>query len=151
MSMRRHAYQNGEAASVHQNLEQLKFVLFQNKSYNYITRLGLNQPEKNDRAQMRRKEKHMKVVLVPGPRNEELIEYVRSLLALDHDSEEWDDACVELYSHIKEADASDMMDALYYASELRDEAVKDQEKYLTWLMTDEEYGYFVDRMVGENN
>jgi hypothetical protein len=100
---------------------------------------------------MHRKEKNMKVVLVPGPRNEKLIEYVRSLLALDHDSEEWDDACVELYSHIKEADASDMMDALYYASELRDEAVKDQEKYLTWLMTDEEYGYFVDRMVGENN
>lgn len=51
LSVRRHAYQNGEAASVHQNLEQLEFVLFQNKSYNYITRLGLNQPEKNDRAQ----------------------------------------------------------------------------------------------------
>ena len=43
-----------------------------------------------------------------------------------------------------------MMDALYYASDLRDAAVKDQEKYFTWLMTDEEYGYYVDRMVGEN-
>ena len=73
----------------------------------------------------------MKVVIVPGPRNEELIQYVSNLLALDHDSEEWDDAYAELYSHIKEADASDMMDALYYASELRDEAIKDQEKYLT--------------------
>ena len=92
----------------------------------------------------------MKVVLVPGPRNEELIAYVRSLLALDRESDEWIQASEELYSHIKEADASDMMDALYYASELRDAAVKDQEKYLTWLMTDEEYGYYVDRMVGEN-
>lgn len=46
LSMRRHAYQNGEAASVHQNLEQLKFVLFQNKGYNCITRLGQNRPEK---------------------------------------------------------------------------------------------------------
>lgn len=92
----------------------------------------------------------MKVVMVPGPRNEELIQYVSKLLALDHDSEEWDDAYAELSSHIKEADASDMMDALYYASNRRAEAIADQEKYLNWLMTDEEYGYFLDRMTGES-
>lgn len=91
----------------------------------------------------------MKVVLIPGPRNEELIKYVNSLLSLDRDSDEWADAYAELYGHIKEPDASDMMDALYYASDIRDEAMKDQEKYLTWLMTDEEYGYFLDRMAGE--
>lgn len=39
-----------------------------------------------------------------------------------------------------------MMDAMYYASECRDAGVADQEKYLTWLMTDEEYGYFLERM-----
>lgn len=91
----------------------------------------------------------MKVKLLPGPRNEELIEYVRNLLALDRDSEEWYDAYGDLYGHIKEADASDMMDALYYASEYREAALADQEKYLNWLMTHEEYGYFLDRMIGD--
>ena len=90
----------------------------------------------------------MKVKLVPGPRNEELIEYVRKIFELDRDSEEFEDAYYELYGHNKEADASDMMDAMYYASECRDAGVADQEKYLTWLMTDEEYGYFLDRMAG---
>lgn len=91
----------------------------------------------------------MKVKLLPGPRNEELIECVHNLLALDRDSEEWYDAYGDIYGHIKEADASDMMDALYYASEYREAALVDQEKYLNWLMTNEEYGYFLDRMIGD--
>ena len=93
----------------------------------------------------------MKVVLVPGPRNEELIDYVHTLLTLDPNSEEWENAYAELYEHIKEPDASDMMDALYYASNRRDEAIKDQEKYLTHLMTHEEYGYYLDRILGLND
>ena len=92
----------------------------------------------------------MKVVMVPGPRNEELIQYVSKLLSLERDSDEWAEAYDELYSHSSETDASDMMDALYYASNRRAEAIADQEKYLNWLMTDEEYGYFLDRMTGES-
>ena len=92
----------------------------------------------------------MKVVLVPGPRNKELIQYVSKLLSLDRDSDEWAEAYDELYSHSGEPNASDMMDALYYASNRRAEAIADQEKYLNWLMTDEEYGYFLDRMTGES-
>ena len=93
----------------------------------------------------------MKVVMVPGPRNEELIQYVSKLLSLERDSDEWAEAYDELYSHSSETDASDMMDAMYYASECREAGVEDQEKYLTWLMTDEEYGYFLDRMAGIEN
>lgn len=92
----------------------------------------------------------MKVVLVPGPRNEELIQYVSKILSLDRDSDEWAEAYDELYSHSSEPDASDMMDALYYASNRSAEAIADQEKYLNWLMTDEEYCHFLDRMTGES-
>ena len=46
LNVRRHACQNGIIPSVHQNLAQLKFVSFQNKSYNYIARLGLSNPTK---------------------------------------------------------------------------------------------------------
>lgn len=90
----------------------------------------------------------MKVKLVPGPRNEELIEFVRRIFTLDPESDEFADAYEALQSHIKEPTASDMMDAAYYASECREAGVADQEMYLTWLMTDEEYGYFLDRMAG---
>ena len=90
----------------------------------------------------------MKVKLIPGPRNEELIEHVRKIFQLDRDSEEFENAYVELHSYIKEPNASDMMDAMYYASECREAGVADQEKYLNWLMTDEEFGYFLDRMAG---
>ena len=90
----------------------------------------------------------MKVNLVPGPRNEELIEYVRKIFELDRNSEEFEDAYAELYGYIKEPNASDMMDAMYYASECREAGVENQEKYLNWLMTDEEFGYFLDRMAG---
>lgn len=41
LSVRRHAYQNGVAPSVQENSTQLKFVFSQIKSYNYITRLGI--------------------------------------------------------------------------------------------------------------
>lgn len=90
----------------------------------------------------------MKVKLVPGPRNEELIVFVRRIFTLDPESDEFVDAYEALQSHIKEPTASDMMDAAYYASECREAGVADQEKYLTWLMTDEEYWYFLDRMAG---
>ena len=47
LSVRRHAYQSSGAPSVQENLAQLKFVFSQIKSYNYITRLGLNPLRKN--------------------------------------------------------------------------------------------------------
>ena len=46
VSMRRHAYRSSVAPSLHQNLEQLKFVFYQIKSYNYITRLGVEPTKK---------------------------------------------------------------------------------------------------------
>lgn len=48
LSVRQHTCQSSGAPLVHQNLVQLKFVFYQIKSYNYITRLELNQPRENN-------------------------------------------------------------------------------------------------------
>ena len=47
LSVRQHTCQSSGAPLVHQNFVQLKFVFFQIKSYNNITRLELNQPREN--------------------------------------------------------------------------------------------------------
>lgn len=89
----------------------------------------------------------MKVKLVPGPRNEELIERIRRLIkskdqvALD--------GYLELLSYKNTPEASAFLDALYYASQTGEAGLKDQEEYFDWLLFEEEFNYFVDRMTGE--
>lgn len=89
----------------------------------------------------------MKVKLVPGPRNEELIERIRRLIkskdqvALD--------GYLELLSYKRTPEASAFLDALYYASQTGEAGLKDQEEYFDWLLLEEEFNYFVDRMTGE--
>ena len=93
----------------------------------------------------------MKIRMIPGPRNEEMIDHVRKLFTLDQDSEEWEAIWDEVTDYKKTPEALDMMDALYYASEYGEDGLLDQEYYLNWLMAYEEFDYFLDRMFGEIN
>ena len=89
----------------------------------------------------------MKVTIVPGPRNEELIERVCRILQCKGQSTL--DGYLELVSHKNTPEASVWLDALYYASQTGDDGLKDQEAYFDWLLLDDEFNYFVDRMSGE--
>ena len=89
----------------------------------------------------------MKVKLIPGPRDEEKIAAIQN--ARKSLSEEdfyyfLDDYCS------KGCENQDVwFDALYYASEYGDAALNSQEKYLNWLLRDEEYDYFINRLLGD--
>ena len=89
----------------------------------------------------------MKVTIVPGPRNEELIERVRRMLKCEEQNTL--DEYLELISHKNTPEASAWLDALYYASQTGDAGLKDQESYFDWLLLDDDFNYFVDRMSGE--
>lgn len=89
----------------------------------------------------------MKVCIVPGPRNEEVIERMRGLLT--HTDKTALDGYLELLSYKNTPEASAMLDALYYASQTGEAGLKDQEAYFDWLLMDDEFNYFIDRMSGE--
>ena len=89
----------------------------------------------------------MKVCIVPGPRNEEMIEHMRRILTCEDKLAL--DGYLELLSYKNTPEASAMLDALYYASQTGKAGLKDQEAYLDWLLMDDEFNYFIDRMSGE--
>ena len=88
----------------------------------------------------------MKVKLIPGPRDEEKIAIIQN--ARKSLSEE-DFYCFLNQYCSKGCNNQDVwFDALYYASEYGDKALKGQEAYLNWLLRDEEYDYFIERLLG---
>ena len=85
----------------------------------------------------------MKVMLVPGPRNEELIaEILKNKATMDE--EDWWGYVHDLVADHEE----DNFDALYYACENGDAMLEDQATYFhDCLLWDERY-YYADRMGG---
>lgn len=79
----------------------------------------------------------MKVVLVPGPRNEELIEKIREI----KQKQDWDNLSIE--------GSSEMYDAMYYACECGSIMLEDQRRYLEWLLLEEESQYYEERMLSD--
>ncbi len=85
----------------------------------------------------------MRVVLVPGPRDEELIaEILKNKATMDE--EDWWEYVHDLVSEHEEGN----FDALYYACENGDAMLEDQATYFRdCLLWDERY-YYADRMGG---
>ena len=88
----------------------------------------------------------MTVKLIHGPRNEEkiaIIQNARKSLSED------DFYCFLDQNCSNSCDNQDVwFDALYYASEHGDAALESQEEYFNWLLRNEEYQYFIDRLLG---
>ncbi len=86
----------------------------------------------------------MKIKMIPGPRNEELILKVREAIAdcrADKNS-------AAIYDLSIEYGLVEVFDALYYACENREEMLQDQtESLLDWLYC-EETDYYISRMIG---
>lgn len=82
----------------------------------------------------------MKIKMIPGEYNAELVEKVKNI-KLHSNHEEELEALEAAYG--KDA----LMDALYYACEARDERLADQEAYFRQQLTDEEFAYFVERFL----
>ena len=88
----------------------------------------------------------MKVKLIPGPRDEEKITIIQN--ARESLSEDDFYCFLDQYCS-KGCENQDVwFDALYYASEHGDVGVKEQEAYFNWLLADEEYQYFIERLLG---
>ena len=84
----------------------------------------------------------MKVVLIPGPRNEELIAEMLEVKSR-MDAEEWEEYMTDCVCQ-----GDEYMDAMYYICENGDEMLEDQAAYLhERLIYDEKY-YYAGRMGG---
>ena len=84
----------------------------------------------------------MKVVLIPGPRDEELIAEILEAKS-KMDADEWEEYMIDI---VCQGDA--YMDAMYYACENGDEMLEDQVAYFhERLIYDEKY-YYAGRMGG---
>lgn len=92
---------------------------------------------------MRRKENRMKVMLVPGPRNEELISLIKKVKDANTD-EAWE--LLDEYEGTEE-----YLDALFYACECGEEMLREQTEYFQWLLLNEEDEYYIDRMLADYN
>jgi len=94
----------------------------------------------------------MKVILVPGPRNEELIREILEFKAKTAAAQDFEsfESSVEWIGYV-DACASmgdEYMDALYYACENGDEMLEEQGRYFhDCLLYDEKY-YYAARMGG---
>ena len=86
----------------------------------------------------------MKIMMIPGERNEELILKVREATA-DCRADENSDALDNL---IDEYGLVDVFDAMYYACENRDEMLQQQTDYFLNLLYCEESNYYISRMTG---
>ena len=102
----------------------------------------------------------MKVILEVGPRNEEIIAQVKSILngtfvcpgfenGFDGETEE----SIVLYQQIaldelaeKCETKDELLDALYYACGERRDGLSDRECYFQELMCGDEFSYFVDAL-----
>lgn len=82
----------------------------------------------------------MKIKLIPGEYNAELVEKVKNI-KLNPECEEDLDELKEIYG------VEALMDALYYACESRDERLADQEAYFQQQLMDEEFTYFLERFL----
>ena len=82
----------------------------------------------------------MKIKMIPGEYNAELVEKVKNIKLQPDYEEELEDLEA---AYGKDA----LMDALYYACETRDERLADQEAYFQQQLTDEEFSYFVERFL----
>lgn len=85
----------------------------------------------------------MKIVLVPGPRNEKLISLIKKVKDANTD-EAWE--MLEEYEGTEE-----YLDALFYACECGEEMLREQTEYFQWLLLNEEDEYYVDRMLADYN
>lgn len=84
----------------------------------------------------------MKVVLVPGPRNEELIREIKRM-KIELSSEEWEEYVCEL---VEQGD--EYFDALYYACENGAENLETQARYFHELLLYHEKDYYAGLMGG---
>ena len=85
----------------------------------------------------------MKVVLVPGPRNEELINLIKQVKASDTD-EAW-----ERLQEYEYRNPEAYMDALFYACQCGEEMLREQIEYFQYALMEEEKEYFVQRMLAD--
>jgi len=86
----------------------------------------------------------MKIMMIPGERNEELILKVREATAAcraDVNSDALDNL-------IDEYGLVDVFDAMYYACENRDEMLQQQTDYFLDLLYCDEADYYISRMTG---
>ena len=84
----------------------------------------------------------MKIMMIPGERNEELILKVREATAAcraDVNSDALDNL-------IDEYGLVDVFDAMYYACENRDEMLQQQTDYFLDLLYCDEVDYYISRM-----
>ncbi|MGN0990519.1 MAG: hypothetical protein ACI4O4_03595 [Candidatus Ventricola sp.] len=84
----------------------------------------------------------MKVVLIPGPRDEELIEEMLEAKSR-MDGEEWEEYMLDCASRGEE-----YMDAIYYICENGDEMLEEQAQYFENCLLGDESAYYVARMGG---
>ena len=84
----------------------------------------------------------MKVVLVAGPRNEEMVREIREMKET-LSAEDWMEYCSS-NAHL----GDEFFDALYYACENADEMIQEQAQYFHDLLLWDEAGYFVARLGG---
>ncbi len=83
----------------------------------------------------------MKIVMIPGKRDERKIEEVREIKS-QASPDEWEDYLIECV-----AQDETYMDALYYADERKGkQALKEQARYFHDLLVDDERYYFVSRL-----
>lgn len=85
----------------------------------------------------------MKMMLVPGPRNEELISLIKKAKEANTD-EAWE--MLDEYKGTEE-----YQDALFYACEYGEEMLREQTEYLQWLLLNEENEYYIDHMLADYN
>ena len=83
----------------------------------------------------------MKVVLVPGPRNEKLISLIKYAKEANPD-EAWE--ALQEYEVTEE-----YMDALFYACQNGEEMLREQCEYFQYALLNEENEYFFERMMAD--
>lgn len=96
-----------------------------------------------DGCAIAQKGNRMKVMLFPGPRNEELISLIKKVKDANND-EAWE--LLDEYEGTEE-----YLDALFYACECGEEMLREQTEYFQWLLLNEENEYYIDRMLADYN
>lgn len=88
----------------------------------------------------------MKIKMIPGKYNAELVEKIKVLVA-DFDSAHSDEFdAIEMLEYLQEEyGKEELIDGLYYACAASDVKLEDQEKYFYDQLCGDEYPYFVGR------
>ena len=94
----------------------------------------------------------MKIMMIPGERNEEQILKVREATATYYDDDredfEYDEYRDVMDNLIDEYGLEAMFDAQYYACENGAKMLQDQTDYFTERLYEDEIGYYFHRMTG---